>query len=288
MGQQRKKRTAVAKKKDPNPPVETPTPCRSPRKNGFTAVSNPKRVPPKFDESLAAKKRLDDDDTVSSNKSRRLTLETATVDSDPTPSTPSVEQVLNLISSTPGIDELLQKKYRPIMHPTPPGGESVRSLFLSDPERFKASIPNSPELESMSAMSSNDLHSSSNENDQHDESDEDEPMEVSDGVSLHSRNGKFMPEKPKYPNGKHLGRTIFTLAGRPEEEVKQFQCLFAAIRLDYVAAGPDPACLEGNDAVVDDQPLLELVQRRYTYIFGLTAPEMDPLLCSAVHPHITF
>jgi hypothetical protein len=112
-------------------------------------------------------------------------------------------------------------------------------------------------------------------------------MEISDGVFLHSRNAQSRSEKPGSENVKP-GRVIFSLANLSKEEAQQCTRLFAAIRLDYVAAGPDPACLEGNGTVIDDRPLFELFKRRYTYIFGPTAPKIDSVLLGAVRPHVTF
>ena len=231
---------------------------------------------------------MDDDTAVLSSKKARVASETSAVGKDttaPEPSTQNFEQLLSLIASTPEFDEMLRTKYRPVMHSTPIHGESVRSLFL-DPERFNASFHKSPEPDSISVSSSDGPPSGSNDIEPQDESDGDEPMDVSDGVSLYSSKAR---SKPRSDNEKPLvGRERFTFAGRSNKEKQQIQCLFAAIRMDYVAAGPPPACLEGNGTVVDDQPLLELFQRRYTYIFGPTAPEMDKFLLAAVHLHITF
>jgi hypothetical protein len=283
-----KRRQTRSKVQDLEPPPDTPIPRRSPRRpaNPPTTVSNQKRVLLKFDDSLLAKKGVDDDTAVlSSKKARGVTSETSTVCKDtpaPEPSTQNFEQILSLIESTPEIEQILRKKYRPVMHSTPPGGES-RALFLHL-DKYNG-FHKSPEPDSISVSSSDGPPSGSNDIEPQDESDGDEPMDVSDGVSLYSSKAR---SKPRSDNGKPLGRARFRLAGRSEKEKQQIQCLFAAVRMDYVAAGPPPACLEGNGNVVDDQPLLELFQRRYTYIFGPTAPKMDKLLQAAVHLHITF
>jgi hypothetical protein len=134
----------ASKGQELEPSTETSPPRRSPRRSAKPprTVSNRKRVSLKFDDSLLAKKGMDgvDDDTApSTKKARQVISETSTVDKDislPEPSTPSLEQVLSIIASTPGMEEMLRKKYRPVMYSTPPGGES------SEPE-------------SMSVMSSN-------------------------------------------------------------------------------------------------------------------------------------
>src|SRR5271170_6393931 len=156
-----------------SPPPDTPIPRRSPRRPAKppTIVSNQKRVLLKFDDSLLAKKGVDDDTAVlSSKKARGVTSETSTVCKDtlaPDSSTQNFEQILSLIASTPEIEQILRKKYRPVMHSTPPGGES-RALFLHL-DRYNG-FHKSPEPDSISVSSSDGPPSGSNDIEPQDES----------------------------------------------------------------------------------------------------------------------
>ena len=107
------RRQTRSKGQDLEPPPDTPIPRRSPRRPAKppTIVSNQKRVLLKFDDSLLAKKGVDDDTAVlSSKKARGVTSETSTVCKDtlaPEPSTQNFEQILSLIASTPEIEQIL-------------------------------------------------------------------------------------------------------------------------------------------------------------------------------------
>jgi len=213
-------RGTKAKGQDLQPPAETPIPRRSPRRPGKTSttVSNQKRVQLKFDDSLLAKKGVDEDTAVLSTKKARVTSETPTVGKDttaPEPSTQSFEQILGFIASTPEFDAILRKKYRPVMHSTPPGGKS-RSLFLVDGWNDFPQSPE-PEPESMSVASSDGPPSGSNDIELQDESDGDEPMDMSEGVSLYSSKAR---SKPGSENEKPLGRKRFTFAEPMSDEEK--------------------------------------------------------------------
>jgi len=235
-------RGCKAKGQDLDPPAETPPPRRSPRRPGKpTTVSNQKRVLLKLDDSLQRREWMKTLwYTLRKRDSHRSHQQTKTVGKDttaPEPSTQNFEQILSLKSSTPEFDAILRKKYCPVMHSTPPGGQS-RSLFDLDGWN---DLDQSPEPESMSVASSDGPPSGSNDIEPQDESDGDEPMHVSDGVSLYSSKAS---SKPRSENEKPLGRKRFSFGDPMSDKAKQqLKCHFAAIRVDYIAAGPPPACL---------------------------------------------
>jgi len=213
-----------------------------------------------------------DDDTLSSdssNKKARLVSDESTVDKPSTgfESTPNVSNILELINSNPNLAEFLRKQYGPKMREPPSGSDSIVS--------------------SVSVLSSQAPPSSisSSEDEMGGASDEEEPMEITDDVPLRTSKSHSGPSSEK-GLGTTLTRSLFHVTGL--SDASKWQHLYAAIRLDYISMGPDPSSLEGNITTADKTLQIEMIERRYKYIFGPSAPKLTPLQMQAVHPDVIF